>query len=1104
MAVNKRKILESAQKFLQKGALDKALKEYRTLLEVDPRDSGARLKLGDIHLRLGDKDEAVAAYLKVAHQFMKDGFDAKAVALFKQIAKLAPEQIEIHVPLSELYQRLGLASDAMAALQTAVEAFQKAGRKRESLELLRKAAALDPTNTTSRLKIADLLRQQGMTDEALTEYEAVAVELERDGESESLAGVYERVLEMEPERLSAILSLARLRMRAGENEAAVSLAERAVVLRPGSLEVVELHAEALQACGRPDDALEPHWRKVADLYRARGDEARARQILQRFCGSYDLTQNGVGVSGGDLGGGEVLDEIAVAGARLAPDLPVAEPVDSPDDARDAHVPSAPAAAIEAAPPDADLDQLLAEAGVYLRFGKREKAFASLESALARDPAHVGALEKLSGALVHDGDVARAAAALARGLETARERGDDAAARRIEARLVEVDPAAAERLGASDPSLEADVEVLELELDGRHGIEPREAPARVEAPKAASPAPVADEDAPFEFEVDLEIPEGELPAELGSSGAPSDLAEPAASLVLEDDAAPLDSIALEPPDAPPLAAEPPPEAEPLLLELDADPAPSLELDAEPEPGRAAGADVTFALEPDPAPLAMDDGPSDASADTELELSELAAAPAIAEAPEIAPVLDVLPDASALPALPEGGQTAGTAPESLDDPDLAAPVTLEDPDVAATAASRDEAATRTAPPVSPKRILEDLEEADFYTQQGLLDEAEAVYRRILEAAPTNPQALLRLGEIAAARGGDPTEARLEPLGGAPDPEADASAETAVAEAGLGDDLVDWDEDATIAADAAAAPSLDAEAGDALEAVPDAAPGDDAEGLVAEEATLHATGQGAAAEAEREISHFDLAAELSDDLEAPRSEPATEAPGEATEESLEAIFAEFKRGVERTLTAADHETHYDLGIAYREMGLFEDAIAEFRIALESPERKLDCLHLLGLCARDSKRPRDAIAFFQQALSADELPMERRIGIGFDLGIAFEEAGDTAAALEAFDAVHEVSPEFPGLAERLDSLRALGTLAAAPPAPGPEAEAEVFESFDDLIADAEAAFAAGVGPAPPRRGSPGEPDGADAPSASDDETPPDPPPSPRPAPRRRRISFG
>jgi DNA-binding SARP family transcriptional activator len=143
------------------GRADKALKDYQALLEADPRDANVRLKVGDLQLKRGQNDDAIAAYLKVADQFMRGGFDAKAVALYKQVTKIDPKRIDVQIPLADLYQRLGLTTDAMAALQTVAEAYQRDGRRREALELLRRMAGLDPTNTTSRLKVAELLQGEG-------------------------------------------------------------------------------------------------------------------------------------------------------------------------------------------------------------------------------------------------------------------------------------------------------------------------------------------------------------------------------------------------------------------------------------------------------------------------------------------------------------------------------------------------------------------------------------------------------------------------------------------------------------------------------------------------------------------------------------------------------------------------------------------------------------------------------------------------------------------------------------------------------------------------------------------------------------------------------
>ena len=164
MTLNKRKILEAARKLAQKGQKERALKEYEKLVKLDPRDAKLRLEIGDAYRRWGQVDEAVAAYARVAEQYTAEGFDARAVAVYKQIQNLDPERYDAYVPLAQLYERMGLAAEAIQALQTAADGFHRAGKKREALELLRRMAALDPANTTSRIKVADLLRWNTLSD----------------------------------------------------------------------------------------------------------------------------------------------------------------------------------------------------------------------------------------------------------------------------------------------------------------------------------------------------------------------------------------------------------------------------------------------------------------------------------------------------------------------------------------------------------------------------------------------------------------------------------------------------------------------------------------------------------------------------------------------------------------------------------------------------------------------------------------------------------------------------------------------------------------------------------------------------------------------------
>ena len=237
MALNKRKVLEAARKHAQKGAKARALKEYNKLLKEDPRDAKLMLEVGDAYRRWGQNDEAIAQYAKVASQYRQEGFDARAVAVYKQILNLDPKRYATYVSLSELYQHMGLDSEAIGALQSAADGYHKEGQRKEALDLLRRMARLDPTNTTSRMKVAELLRQEGLNDDAIAEYEGVAQELERSGPADALPTVYERILELQPERGDILGAAAKNQFELRCADKAEALAKRAIAAAPDAAEI---------------------------------------------------------------------------------------------------------------------------------------------------------------------------------------------------------------------------------------------------------------------------------------------------------------------------------------------------------------------------------------------------------------------------------------------------------------------------------------------------------------------------------------------------------------------------------------------------------------------------------------------------------------------------------------------------------------------------------------------------------------------------------------------------------------------------------------------------------------------------------------------------
>ena len=118
---------------------------------------------------------------------------------------------------------------------------------------------------------------------------------------------------------------------------------------------------------------------------------------------------------------------------------------------------------------------------------------------------------------------------------------------------------------------------------------------------------------------------------------------------------------------------------------------------------------------------------------------------------------------------------------------------------------------------------------------------------------------------------------------------------------------------------------------------------------------------------------------------------------ESGLADMFQEFKKGVDRQLGHEDYETRYNLGIAYKEMGLVDEAIGEFQLAARDEARFLDCASMLGLCFLEKGMPEVAITWFERGLEAPGRNEEEYLGLRLELARALEAAGDRDQALDA-----------------------------------------------------------------------------------------------------------
>jgi tetratricopeptide (TPR) repeat protein len=187
-------------------------------------------------------------------------------------------------------------------------------------------------------------------------------------------------------------------------------------------------------------------------------------------------------------------------------------------------------------------------------------------------------------------------------------------------------------------------------------------------------------------------------------------------------------------------------------------------------------------------------------------------------------------------------------------------------------------------------------------------------------------------------------------------------------------------------------------------------------------------------------ELAAEI-EDMETPAAgkaasppAPKATAPAEPVLEATSAnlnelsqVFQEFRSELGEMSEDEDEdlETHYNLGIAYREMGLLDEAIGEFQKVSQAIQKgkpfpyAMNCSTLLALSFMDKGEPKIAAMWYEKALDMPGLDQESVLALRYDLGIALDAAGEADAALESFRQVYAMNIDYRDVADRIATLQ-------------------------------------------------------------------------------------
>src|ERR1700690_2613379 len=234
MAFNKSKALENALKFLNQGKVPQAIAEYQQILRNDGKDQATLMTVGDLYARQGDMSHAIEYFERLAQVYLNDGFNSKAIAIYKKIAKLAPNELAPLERLADLYVQQGVLSEARPLFLQIAEAHLKANHAQKAVEVLHRLLEVEPENLRVQMRLAELYNVMGQKKEAAQTYLSYAQRLLDRGEHDEAEKLVERALEVDPANGAALLLKAKSLTAGGKESEAVTLLENHPEANSGS------------------------------------------------------------------------------------------------------------------------------------------------------------------------------------------------------------------------------------------------------------------------------------------------------------------------------------------------------------------------------------------------------------------------------------------------------------------------------------------------------------------------------------------------------------------------------------------------------------------------------------------------------------------------------------------------------------------------------------------------------------------------------------------------------------------------------------------------------------------------------------------------------
>ncbi|MGC1451307.1 MAG: tetratricopeptide repeat protein [Candidatus Sulfotelmatobacter sp.] len=1030
--------------YASQGFTVKAIAMYKKICKLQP-SLESLLKLAELYTQQGLFNDARAQYLQVAEEFLKAGELENAVRIFQKILEMDPENSPMRVRLAEVYIRLGKKTEAWQIFSAAAESLRSKGSLSGAEEVLQRMLTLDPGNTYALLMQGKNMMESGDAAGAVATLQKVGdIDSHPDGLRDLLkaylqagqlseAGTVANKLLSVHNDLSAIAGFADALLQAGQYETALQVfdqhAER--LLAENSSKVLEsLHTIIGHVRDNPDSLLKlldlfhkagenTHVSEVIELLAhasvQSGDLPRARDLYQKLATIEPQNplhmqnyQQVVSQLGGTSGTKLITPEEAVV---LIDDLEATAP------SVHQHYSDEISLAVRSALTDAEL---------FISYNMPAKALGPLVAALPLAANDLRVNQRLAALHTRAGRFAEAALCC----RTLQRVYSEAEYPEEATRYGELANRYEERSSTAAPGTTTDEAHIFLD-----------AASSVEEPESAVP----------EFSID------ETPAEEPAiqEEATSEEEAPVAQAASPWPGAAADEIAVEP-------------AEPEFAVVDESSTPS----AEPA---AASAEIDLSSEWDDAITVEGDTP--AVEEAEVEVASAASDHGVIESSKADETIDEIRFYLAH-GMPAQAMAALAKLQTLTS-DHAKLAELRAEIEAASQSSMEEEASVAVEPVVDEVVDEvaadDLPSVEVEVEEVPVEQIPVVAEASVEPEPEPvvpeptlepepaPSALKEfVSELDASLGDSflpgtvakpvaPPAARpvlAKPVVPAQSPAAQAQPVSAAGqtapvlgefvadiEASLGEDFL---KAAPIAEPEPPAPVAKAKPVVAPKVVPplaaSAAASASATNQVASPAPQIAPTKTAPIVAVPTASvawHAPV-------VNVPKPQPPTipsHAPAAAkaspfAEEAgidLAEMFGELKQDLEADVASNDEdpETHYNLGIAFREMGLLDEAIGELQKACQSFDHGkpfpqiMQTYTWLAQCFLEKGVPEAAVRWYDKALSVPGINGETRVALHYELASAYETAGDRPAALHHFMDVYGNNIDYRDVAERIKALK-------------------------------------------------------------------------------------